>query len=89
MGCAIVWVGLFAPRFVMIMLWIFTSYLGRAYEANIVPIIGFFVAPTTTLAWAVAQNQAHGSTAWGILAVILGVAADIGIWGNGRGVFNR
>jgi hypothetical protein len=81
--------GLALPRVVMVVLWIFTNYLGRAYDSVIVPLLGFFFLPTTTLTYAVAKNESGGLEGWGIVILIVGVALDVGIWGSGRGIFNR
>jgi hypothetical protein len=72
----------------MIILWIFTDYLSRAYDGFIIPLAGFFLLPTTTLTWAVAENRYGGFEGMGIVVVIIGVALDLGIWGNGRGIFS-
>ncbi|MGH2735207.1 MAG: hypothetical protein ACRDKZ_06495 [Actinomycetota bacterium] len=89
MACLLGVFGLALPRVVMVVLWIFSDYLGRAYEGWVVPLIGFFVLPTTTLAYAVAQNETDGVQGWGLVFVILGVAVDLGLLGGGRGIFNR
>jgi hypothetical protein len=89
MGCFGVTLGLVTPRFVMVILWIFTNYLGRAYDSTIVPLLGFFFMPTTTLAYAVAQNETHGIKGWGALVLVIGIGLDLGIWGSGRGAFSR
>ncbi len=89
MGCLAAALVLAAPRFVMVVLWIFTGYLSRAYDGWILPLIGFFVLPTTTLAYAIAQNETNGLRSWGLLLVILAALIDVGIWGKGRGVFSR
>ena len=89
MGCLAGLLVLAAPRFVMVVLWIFTSYLSRAYEGWLLPLIGFFVLPTTTLAYAIAQNETNGLRGWGLVLVVLGVLLDLGVWGGGRGVFSR
>jgi hypothetical protein len=81
--------GLATPRFVMVVLWIFTNYLGRAYDGIIVPLLGFFFLPTTTLTYAIAENETGGLKGWGLVLVIIGVLFDLGIWGSGRGIFNR
>ena len=72
MGCIAAAAVLAMPRFVMAVLAVFTGYLGRAYDGWVLPLIGFFVLPTTTLAYAVAQNETRG----------------LRIWGRGRGVFS-
>ena len=81
--------GLAMPRVVMVILWIFTDYLGRAYEGVIIPLLGFFFLPTTTLTYAIAENETGGFEGWGAVLIIVGVLFDLGIWGGGRGLFNR
>jgi hypothetical protein len=86
MGCLIVILSLVTPRFVVVVLWLFTNYLATAYGSWFWPTLGFFVAPTTTLAYAVARNDlstAHGGiTAAGTIVIVLGVAIDIGLLGG-------
>ncbi len=89
MGCLIVILSLITPRFVVVMLWLFTNYLATAYGSWFWPTLGFFVAPTTTLAYAVARNDlstaSGGITAAGTVVIVVGVAIDIGlIGGNAR-----
>jgi hypothetical protein len=88
-GCFAFVVGLATPRLVMLVLWIFTDYLGRAYEGVVLPMLGFFLLPTTTLTYAVAENESGGLQGWGILIVVIGVVLDLGMWGSGRGLFHR
>lgn len=89
MGCLAVLLALAMPRVVMVILWIFTGYLGRAYEGFILPLLGFFFFPTTTLAYAVAQNETGGLQDWGLVVFIVGILLDFGFWGRGRGIFSR
>jgi hypothetical protein len=88
-GCLGALLGLAMPRVVMVILWIFTDYLGRAYEGVIIPLLGFFFLPTTTLTYAIAENETGGFEGWGAVLIIVGVLFDLGIWGGGRGLFNR
>jgi hypothetical protein len=87
MGCLFAVFALITPRFVVFVLWIFTHYLATAYGSWFWPTLGFFVAPTTTLAYAVARNDlstASGSiTAAGTLVIVIGVLIDIGLIGGG------
>jgi hypothetical protein len=89
MGCIVGLLVLAMPRFVMVILWIFSDYLSRAFDSWLIPLIGFFLLPTTTLAYAIAENQLGGLRSWGIVLVVLAVLTDVGIWGQGRGVFSR
>jgi hypothetical protein len=89
MGCLVVLLSLITPRFVVLILWIFTDYLSAAYGSWFWPTLGFFVAPTTTIAYAVARNDLStatgGITAAGTLVIVVGVLIDIGlIGGNAR-----
>ena len=87
MGCLFAILALITPRFVVFVLWIFTDYLSTAYGTWFWPLLGFFVAPTTTLAYAVARNDlstATGAiTAAGTLVILVGVLIDIGLIGGG------
>ena len=89
MGCFAAVLILLTPRFVMVLLWLFTNYLSRAYGGFLIPLLGFFLLPTTTLAYAIAQNQAGGVRGWGLVVVIVAAVLDLGLWGQGRGVFKR
>ena len=77
------------PRLVMVLLWIFSDYLSRAYDGFVLPLLGFFLLPTTTLTFAVSENEFDGLHGWGLVLVIVGALLDLGIWGGGRGVFKR
>jgi hypothetical protein len=89
MPCFAVIFVLATPRLVMVLLWIFSDYLSRAFDGIILPLLGFFFLPTTTLTYAVAENEAGGMRGWGLVLIILGVLLDLGIWGGGRGVFRK
>jgi hypothetical protein len=89
MGCLAIGLGLLTPRLVMVVLWLFSDYLSRAYDSVIVPLVGFFLLPTTTLAYAVAENETGGFRSWGAILVIVAVGFDFGLWGGGRGLFSR
>lgn len=82
--------GLITPRFIMVLLWIFSDYLSRAYDHNwLIPLVGFFLLPTTTLSYAIAQNSMNGMRGWGAVLVVLGVLVDVGVLGSGRGAMKK
>ncbi len=83
MGCFLAILGLITPRVVLFVMWVFTDYLSRAYGSWFWPTVGFFFLPTTTLGYAVAQNAFNGIKGWGLVAVIVGVALDLGFLGGG------
>ena len=52
MGCLIVLIGLFSPRLAIILVAIFSNDLTRAFHGSwVAPLIGFFLAPWTTLVY--------------------------------------
>jgi hypothetical protein len=73
----------------MVILWLFSSYLSQAYGTWIWPLLGFFFLPTTTLAYAVAENRYDGLRGIGLVLVVLGALVDLGALGGGRGLFRR
>ena len=89
MGCLFVVFALATPRFVMILLWLFTDYLSRAFGGWLLPLLGFFFLPTTTIAYAIARNgfatPGGGVSAGGILVMVIGVLVDLGLLGGTRG----
>jgi hypothetical protein len=84
--------GLLTPRLIMVVLWLFTDYLSRAFDGSwLLPLLGFFLLPTTTLTYAIAENSMDGLRGLGLVIVILGLLVDLGILGGsrGRGLFKR
>ena len=83
MGCLLGPLGLITPRVVLVLLWVFTNYLSRAFHTFVWPFLGFIFLPTTTLAYAVTPNCLNGMRGWGLLVLILGVLIDFGLLGGG------
>jgi hypothetical protein len=51
-GCFLILFALISARLALIIMWLFTDDLSRAYDSWIVPLIGFFLLPWTTFAYA-------------------------------------
>jgi len=81
--CILVVLALVGPRLALVLLWLFSNYLTRAYDSFVIPFIGFFILPWTTIAYAIAQNAFGGLNALGLIIVILGFLGDIGVIGGG------
>jgi hypothetical protein len=85
MGCAVMLFSLITPRIVLFIMWL-TDYLAASYGSWLWPTIGFFVAPTTTIAYAVAKQDlstdAGAITAAGTLVIVIGVVIDLGLVGG-------
>lgn len=84
MPCLLGIIALTAPRLVIVLLVIFTDYIGRAFDSFLWPLLGFFFLPTTTLAWAWAQNTRGEVAGVHLVIVIVGLLLDIGVIGGGR-----
>jgi hypothetical protein len=82
MPCLLVALALLLPRLTLLFVFLLSNYLQRAYHTALWPILGFFFAPLTTLAYAYAINT-HGSVS-GIYFVITLLAAllDLSAWGG-------
>jgi len=86
MGCLLALLALISPRLVLFVVWIFSDVLSRAYDSWIVPLLGFFLLPWTTLAYAAFWDWGSGRHVFGIEWFFIGLAFlfDIGALGQGR-----
>jgi hypothetical protein len=86
MGCLLALLALISPRLVLILLWIFSDTLSRAFDSWIIPLIGFFVLPWTTLTYAAFWDWGSGHHVTGVewLFVIFAFLIDVASWDRGR-----
>lgn len=89
MGC----LALSFPRFALFLVWLLGgNYLHRAYDSFLLPLLGFFFLPLTTLAFAFAYNalgNASGVSPFGWLLTGLALLADLGLLGGGHKQWRR
>jgi hypothetical protein len=89
MACLVVLLAFISPRLALFAIFLFSDLLSRAFDSWFVPLLGFFLLPWTTLAYAVmwtsSSNQVAGFE-WFI--VILAFLIDLGSWAN-RGQARR
>ena len=75
---ALLFVFALCPRGWIVAYWIFGKQLGDAYDTAFIPVVGFFIAPWTTLLyawmWAISSNAVAG---WEWLVVGVGVLLDL------------
>ncbi len=88
MGCLLILLALAAPRVVLLIVWLSTNVITRAYGSFIVPLLGLIVLPLTTLAYALASQPGIGVTGFGWFWVILALIIDLGTYG-GSSDFNQ
>jgi hypothetical protein len=87
MPCLLLILFLAFPRIALVLLFLFSHYLQRAYHGLLVPLIGFLFLPLTTLAYAWMVNT--GRPTVGINLIILVVAVVIDLGGMGGGAYHR
>lgn len=79
-GC----LALFAPRLVIVLVVLFSDYIGNACQTLLWPLLGFFFLPLTTLAYAFAWHSGGGSVhGFGLVVVVVAVLLDLGLIGGG------
>ena len=87
MGCCFVsLLALLSPRLAIIALWLFGDVLSRAFSSWILPFLGFFLLPWTTLAYALVWDWStpHHVVGFGWFFVILAFVIDLGSYTGGR-----
>ena len=82
MPCLIGCLALTAPRFAIVLVVLFSDYIGRAYQTVIWPFIGFLFMPLTTLAYAWAINSRGTVEGVHLVVVVIAVLIDLGIVGG-------
>ena len=84
-GCLLALLALISPRLVLFLLWIFSNVLSRAFDSWFVPLLGFFLLPWTTLAYAVMWSDGHKVYGFDWFIVGLAFCIDLASWfGGGR-----
>jgi len=85
MGCLIALVALLSPRLALFLIWIFSDLLSRAYSSWILPLLGFFLLPWTTLTYAAFWDWAPGHHLnWRWIFVGLAFMIDASSYAAGR-----
>ena len=85
MPCLAALLALISPRLALVAVWLFSNILSRAFDSWLLPLIGFFVLPWTTLAYAIMWDLGTlrvSGFEWFI--VILAFVADIASYAGGR-----
>jgi hypothetical protein len=84
MPCLILLIGLAFPRVAIVLLFLFTTFLQRAYQSLLLIAIGFIFLPLTTIVYAWIVNGRHPLDGIYLAALILSVLADLGFLGHGE-----
>ena len=86
MGCFLALLALISPRLVLFLLWIFDDLLGKAFDSWVLPFLGFFLLPWTTLAYAAFWDWGPGREVTGFewFFVTLAFVVDLSSYAQGR-----
>jgi hypothetical protein len=83
MACLVVLLAFLSPRLALFAIFLFSDLLSRAFDSWFVPLLGFFLLPWTTLAyavmWSASSNEVTGFE-WFI--VILAFIVDLGSYAS-------
>ena len=84
MPCLLVLLLLAFPRVVLVVMFLTSTYLQRAYHGLILPVLGFIFLPLTTIVYAWLMNTHAPLEGINLLYLILAVIIDVGGLGGGE-----
>ena len=87
MPCLLLILFLAFPRIALLLLFLSSNYLQRAYHGLILPLLGFLFLPLTTLAYAWMANTRQPIAGINLLILIITIVVDLG--GLGGGEYHR
>lgn len=86
-GCFVALFALISPRLALFILALFSNVLSHAYDSWIVPLLGFFLLPWATLAYAAFWEWGgtpHHVSGFEWLFVVLAFVMDLSSYGAGQ-----
>lgn len=87
MGCLVALAALISPRLAIVLLALFTDLVRDSFDGEwFLPLLGFFVLPWTTLAWAVIIGLTDEVTPFAILLVAFAFFVDLYSYGKSQAV---
>ena len=86
MPCFVALLALISPRLALFVMWLFSDLLSRAFDSWLLPLIGFFLLPWTTLAYAAMWDiggGVNGVEGFEWFIVILAFFVDLASYAGG------
>ena len=87
MPCLVLLLVLAFPRLVLVLTFLLSNYLQRAYDSLVILVLGFIFLPLTTLVYAWLMNTHRPLDGVNLLVLIIAVIVDVG--GLGGGAWHR
>jgi hypothetical protein len=85
MPCIAAVLAFISPRLAIVVVALFTNILSRAFDSWFLPLIGFFILPWTTLAYAIMWDVGtHRVNGFEWFIVVLAFLADLGSYAGGK-----
>jgi hypothetical protein len=69
-----------APRVILVVMWLFTPLVNRAFEGWLWPLLGFVFLPFGTAAYVLAWNPVEGLSGGGWVFLVGGLLLDVGTY---------
>lgn len=89
MPCLLAIVVLAFPRVVLVLMWLFSNVLNRAYHNMIIPVLGFIFLPITTIVYAWLITNHMPLAGLNLVILIVAVVLDVGSHGGGVRSYRR
>lgn len=83
MPCILLLLVLAFPRVILILMFLMSNYLQRAYQNLLIPLLGFIFLPLTTIVYAWEVNSHMPLAGVNLLLIILAAIIDVGGLGGG------
>ena len=83
MACLVVLLAFLSPRLALFFIFLFSNLLSRAFDSWFLPLLGFFLLPWTTLAYALMWASSDRVQGFEWFIVILAFAVDLGSYARG------
>ncbi len=82
MGCFVALFALISPRLALFVVLVFSDWVGQAFDGWVLPVLGFFLLPWTTLAYIVMWQITPGVNGFEWFIVILAFVVDLASYGK-------
>jgi hypothetical protein len=84
MACLLALLALISPRLALFFIWLFSNLLSRAFDSWVVPLLGFFLLPWTTLAYVAMWDSGRQVVDFEWFLVVLAFLVDLASYGGGE-----
>jgi hypothetical protein len=75
------------PRLVLVLMWLFSNILDRAYHGLVIPLLGFIFLPITTIVYAWMVTNGLQIAGLNLVILIIAVVLDVGSHGGGANYY--